>query len=121
MAVTVHRRGRFTGDRAGRCQPRGAGQQPFRGPALLDPARGAAREVVIPPNVDFFPNPSPTQPFVALYGAGGASDPEIRFLKPDGTLTEPIALPSLIFFTRWSEDGASLRGVHSADGADGNP
>ncbi len=78
---------------------------------------GSAREVVIPPNTDWFLNLSPTAPFAALTGADGSAEGDVRFLGADGSISAPLTLPpGPVFFTRWSEDGSVLRGLHNPGG-----
>lgn len=85
----------------------------------IDLFRAAARETVLTPDAEIFTNSSPTQPFVALVSAEGSAKESIRFLRADGSLTKPIPLPGLVWFTRWSPDGAVLRGVWHRQAEDG--
>jgi hypothetical protein len=78
---------------------------------VLDPAAGTARLTTFPTAGYYSPNPSPAAPFAALVNAEGGGSGKLLFLRPDGSLTAPVALPHFIWFTRWSEDGSELRGV----------
>lgn len=86
---------------------------------FLNPSTGAVREMVIPPKTYDGLSPSPALHFVGLVGADASCDEEIQFIGKEGTISEPIRLPCHIFFTRWSEDGKTYRGIGSITGADG--
>jgi hypothetical protein len=75
--------------------------------------------------------PSEKNPFAALVNpeggpdadlpnAKGGKDSAVQFLRGDGTLTDPIRLPSFIWFSRWSDDGTELRGKAFGAEVDGH-
>jgi hypothetical protein len=82
---------------------------------FLDTASGTVRETAVPPKTMWIPKVSPTQALAALTGVWG--DNKIRFLRSDGTLTDVLPLPGQVYFTRWSEDGKTLRGFSQPKGA----
>ena len=78
---------------------------------IIDVEKSVARQVTIPLTMYGYTNASPTVPFAALYGIDGATDENLRFLRSDGSLTNPITFPGTIFWTGWHKNGTVLRGV----------
>ena len=78
---------------------------------LIDSEKSIARQVNIPLTVYAYTNASPTVPFAALYGPDGATDDNLRFLRPDGSITAPITFQGTIFWTGWHKNGTVLRGI----------
>jgi hypothetical protein len=89
---------------------------------LVDAAQGRTREIPAPPDSFSVLSPSPELPYAALFqGADAANDEEIRFLRPDGTITGPAPLPGTVFFNGWSPDGREIWGLDLGDKAKGRP
>ena len=78
---------------------------------LIDTEKSVARQVSVPLDVYTYPNASPSVPFAALYGPDGATDENLRFLRPDGSITNPITFTGTIFWQGWHKNGTVLRGV----------
>ncbi|MES2459131.1 MAG: hypothetical protein V4671_01010, partial [Armatimonadota bacterium] len=79
---------------------------------LMDTTSGTTREVAISSSGWLGLSLSPSVPYAALLNAEGGSSEKVRFLRPDGTISPPLPIPGFVWFTRWSEDGAAIRGQY---------
>ena len=88
---------------------------------LVDADKNTVRQVRLPDQDAVQLLPAPQLPFAALVKMRRATESNLQFLKPDGSLTKPIVFPGVIWWRDWKKNGTILSGVQDVSSADPNP